>query len=61
MVFYKLFDVSFHTDIESDFAEKFFENVRYWAKKGQKILMILVKIACVETKWSQEIAEEYRI
>jgi hypothetical protein len=31
--------------------------VRFWAKKGQKILLILVKIACVVTKWSQGFVE----
>jgi hypothetical protein len=45
------------TDIESDFGEEIFMDVRYWAKKGQKKLMILVKIACVVTKWSQEFIE----
>jgi len=39
------------SDIESYFAEKIFENVRYWAKKEQKILLILVKIACVVSFW----------
>ena len=38
------------TDFEYYFVEKNFRHVRFWAKKGQKILLSLAKIACVVTK-----------
>jgi hypothetical protein len=37
--------------IESDFSEKNFGNVLFWAKKGHYFLLILVKIAAVVTLW----------
>jgi len=61
MVFYKLFDVSFHTDIESCFSEKISSNMHFGANIGYYFLLFLVKIACVVSFWRQEIAEEYRI
>ncbi len=45
------------TAIESNFGKYFLGNVRYWAKKEQKILLILVKIACVGDEHSKESQE----
>jgi hypothetical protein len=40
-----------HTDIESDFGEINFGNVRFWAKNEQKIFPILEKTTGVVSKW----------
>ena len=50
-----------NTDIEYYFTAKKILNIHFWADIGHKILLILVKTAHVETKWSQGSAEEYII
>jgi hypothetical protein len=46
-----------HEDIESDFSEKNFGNVLFWAKIWYYFLLILEKTPGVVTLWRQELVE----